>query len=258
LYNSSCTHYNLCIQTVRIFRKCITCFRFRRWHALHTFIEAFQGQYKDGTDGTQDFRIVSALYLIFRTAALLAHLISNHGRGTCNHAYVWLAAALILASTSLFFAVLKPYKVNYLNAIDSLLLFLPSVQLLLVLFLLYLPNQKYSHVIGMSSLLITGIPHAVLMLYILYVIFKKMRVLQCLNGKCQCLLSMVDWKKHSLAEANSQSRLVTDSLPDRLVNPEEYEPLIPAVNQQRTENYQNESFTAQARVTPTNTYGIID
>jgi len=90
LYISSCTHYNLCIQTVRIFRKCITCFRFRRWHALHTFIEAFQGQYKDGTDGTQDFRIVSALYLIFRTAALLAHLISNHGRGTCNHAYVWL------------------------------------------------------------------------------------------------------------------------------------------------------------------------
>ena len=63
------------------------------------------------------------LYLIFRTAALLAHLISNHGRGTCNHAYVWLAAALILASTSLFFAVLKPYKVNYLNAIDSLLCF---------------------------------------------------------------------------------------------------------------------------------------
>ena len=52
--------------------------------------------------------------------------------------------------------------------------------------------------------------------------------------------------------------LVTDSLPDRLVNPEEYEPLIPAVNQQRTENYQNEPFTAQARVTPTNTYGITD
>jgi len=31
-------------------------------------MEAFQGQYKDGTNGTWDFRIVSALYLIVRIA----------------------------------------------------------------------------------------------------------------------------------------------------------------------------------------------
>jgi len=62
----------------RIFRKCITCCRFRRWHALHTFMEAFQGQYKDGTNSTCDFRIVSALYLIFRIAVLLRFLGKLH------------------------------------------------------------------------------------------------------------------------------------------------------------------------------------
>ena len=51
----------LILYPTRIFKKCITCCRFRRWHALHTFMEAFQGQYKDGTNGTCDFRIVSRI-----------------------------------------------------------------------------------------------------------------------------------------------------------------------------------------------------
>jgi len=76
-------------------------------------MEAFQGQYKDGTNGTRDFRIVSALYLIFRIAVLLDYLCGNHDRG--NHAHGWLTAAVVLVSTSLFFAILRPYKVIYLN-----------------------------------------------------------------------------------------------------------------------------------------------
>ena len=34
----------LILYPTRIFKKCITCCRFRRWHALHTFMEAFQGR----------------------------------------------------------------------------------------------------------------------------------------------------------------------------------------------------------------------
>ena len=96
----------LILYPARIFRKCITCCGFGRLHALHTFMEAFQGQYKDGTNGTQDFRIVSALYLVFRIAGLFQFL-GVHDRG--NHAYGWLAAALILVCTSLFFAISRPY-----------------------------------------------------------------------------------------------------------------------------------------------------
>ena len=64
--------------------------------------------------------------------------------------------------------------------------------------------------------------------------------------------STVHWDKHSPNEANNG--LDTDSLPDRLVNPDEYEPLIPAVNQSE---HQSESYAVQARVTPMNTYGFI-
>jgi len=138
--------------------------------------------------------------------------------------------------------------VNYLNTIDSLLLTLLGIKTLLGLFVIYLPNQKYSHAIGMTALLIMGIPHATLMLYILYFILKKLRILHCLNRRCRCLLGILCWNQHSLTEGNSQRELNTDSLPDWVVNPEEYEQLIPAMNL----NFQHESFTVQARVR--NTY----
>ena len=157
-------------------------------------MEAFQGQYKDGTNGTWDFRRVSALYLVFRIAGLLQYL-GIHDRS--NHAYGWLAAALILVSTSLFFAISRPYKVKYLNNIDSLLLTLLSTQALIGLFVSYLPNQKYRHAIGVSSLLIMGIPHAALMLYILYFILKKMRIHQYLKKRCW-YLSLHHWLEPAL------------------------------------------------------------
>jgi len=133
-----------------------------------------------------------------------------------------------------------------------------STQALIGLFVAYLPNQKYRHAIGVSSLLLMEIPHAALMLYILYFILKKMIIHRYLNKRCWYLLGIVGWNQHCPVESNSHCGPDTDSLPDRLVNPEEYEPLIPAVNQQGTENFQNESYAVQARVTPMNTYGILD
>jgi len=64
---------------------------------------------------------------------------------------------------------------------------------------------------------------------------------------------MACWKKHSLAEvSNGYGGQDTDSLPDRLVNPEEYEPVIPAVSQRAGDNFQ---IAAEARVSPMNSYG---
>ena len=217
----------LILYPTRIFRKCTACCRFRRWHALHTFIEAFQGQYKDGTNGTRDFRIISAIYLVFRIAALLAY--SGNDK-SFDHAYGWLTTAVALVCTLLFFAIVRPYKVNHLNTIDALLLAMLCIQVLMCLYVKYLTNQKHRNLIGMTALLAMGIPHAAFVLYILYIVSKKIRILQHLKGKCQCLLSIVCWNNHSLTEAING--LDTDSLPDRLVNPGEYEPLIPAVNQQ--------------------------
>jgi len=104
--------------------------------------------------------------------------------------------------------------VNHLNTIDTLFLVLLSIQVLLILFVIYLPNQRYSNVIGVTGLLTMGIPHAALALYIMCIIsnFKKIRIIQHLKGKCQCLYCIPCRYKHSQAEG-----LDMDSLPDRLV-----------------------------------------
>ena len=52
--------------------------------------------------------------------------------------------------------------------------------------------------------------------------------------------------------SNGHGGLDTDSLPDRLVNPDEYTPLIPAVNHQAAGNFE---IAAEARVSPINSYG---
>ena len=73
-----CPTILLILYPTRLFRKCVSCCGFRRWHALHMFVESFQGQYKDGTNGTRDFRMVSASFLILRISTLLLFL--NHHR----------------------------------------------------------------------------------------------------------------------------------------------------------------------------------
>ena len=242
----------LILYPTRIFRKCITCCRFRRWHALHTFMEAFQGQYKDGTNGTRDFRMVSALYLVFRFVGLLTYVVHPQ---SFERAYGWVFGVVLAVSTLLFVAIARPYKVYHSNTVDCLLLALLSTQTLMGLLVKYLPNETYSHIYGVSALLTMSIPHAALVLYILYIISEKIRILEHLKRKCQCLLNIIYWNKRSLPEDNSdRNGLDTDSLPDRLVNPNEYEPLMPAVNQPGTDS---DSYAAQARVTPMNTYGIV-
>ena len=44
-----------------------------RYQVLHTFMDVFQGSYKDGTNGTRDCRWFAALYLMLRIALLVVY-----------------------------------------------------------------------------------------------------------------------------------------------------------------------------------------
>jgi hypothetical protein len=50
----------------RLFRKLLRCCGFKRWDVLNFIMDMFQGWYKDGTEGTRDYRSVSALCLLLR------------------------------------------------------------------------------------------------------------------------------------------------------------------------------------------------
>ena len=59
------------------------------------FVESFQGQYKDGTNGTGDFRMVSASFPILRMLILGSLMFHHH---------------LTSDTFSCFHAITKPYK----------------------------------------------------------------------------------------------------------------------------------------------------
>ena len=71
----------LIVYPTRLFRKCASRCGFQRWHALHMFVESFQGQYKNGTNGTRDFRMVSAFFLVLRI--LIVASFSHHHWSHC-------------------------------------------------------------------------------------------------------------------------------------------------------------------------------
>ena len=85
-----------------------------RWHALHIFIDAFQGYYKDGTDGTRDCRYFAGLYLLMRLLFAILFAI------TLSVAYYGLAI-LVLISVAMLIAIFQPYKAEFstYNAVDS-------------------------------------------------------------------------------------------------------------------------------------------
>ena len=102
----------LLLYPTRILQKCISCCS-TRWHILHTFVDAFQGYYKDGTNETPDWRCFSGLYLIFRIMAIATHVLPDTKyrvvyRVTCYN------------SASLFFGLVQPYKEKWVNYVDSI------------------------------------------------------------------------------------------------------------------------------------------
>ena len=58
------------IKCIRRFLYFVCC---RRLHCIQAFADTFQGYYKDGTDGTQDYRSMASLQFIFRLVINLSN-----------------------------------------------------------------------------------------------------------------------------------------------------------------------------------------
>ena len=214
----------LILYPTRLFRRCVSRCGFRRWHALHMFVESFQGQYKDGTNGTRDFRMVSASFLILRILAVASFINRYHSDLSPSAAQ----CALFVCATCLY-AILRPYKSNLKNNADFIILILLALLLLAFLVLMYHPSTStFSSQLLISTLLIS-IPHLVLMCYICYDLAKKAGITQHMKKKYHTLTTYMlgtrcRWQAETHVEYEAESD--TGSLPDQLINPEEYEPVL--------------------------------
>ena len=236
----------LIVYPTRLFRKCVSCCGFRRWHALHMFLESFQGQYKDGTNGTRDFRMVSASFLILRILILALFIDRNNPTQSLT------GQILLLASVTCLYAITRPYKLNRMCTFDILSLFLLEV---LLVFQGMPVTKSFPHYL-LTAMLLLCVPHAVLLFYICYVLAKKVGITKCLKRKYKTLKICVHITGHTgQTEMDAEAESDTGSLPDRLINPERYEPMLPTA----AEPPENQKPVTEdpRRLTPVYTYGSI-
>ena len=187
------------------FQRCLTRCRMNS-QVLRTFVETFQGCYKDGTNGTRDCRYFAGLYFIFRIAVALSF-------GTVPHAMI--GSALLYWCTALLFALVQPYKVHLYNVVDAVIFALMGTIYILIMFIMVTIELN-----GRPStflLILTDVLYSLPLLY--FVLFT---VCWLLNRKTSCIRKL---KSHKLLRCffQDQEREDFDTVvPHRLLNPEEY------------------------------------
>ena len=187
------------------------------------FIESFQGEYKDGVNGTRDFRMASASFFILRIVTLVSFYKTSS---------LWVSAevqGVLLVCATCIYAVLRPYKHNFRNIADILTLaVLEAMSFELFAAAHHPPTVQTAPYHAMESVVVLGVPHMILLFYIIYLFTKKAGITQCLKRRYKHLKRSVQNNRDtSQCEADVEAESDTGSLPDRLINPGEYEPLLP-------------------------------
>ena len=217
--------------------RCFSCCNERRKHALRTFVEAFQGCYK--TEGC-DFRSMSGVYLVLRFALIVANSV---------HLLAWPLRALMFLSVSTLILIVRPYRKHYMNVLDALLLALLAFLILTIVTLNYvLPSADET--LPLIFVIACGLPQLVLLLSVTYRQLKGKRISQYVAGKVGTLLKK--FHKENQAEDEPSD---TDPLPDRLVNPDQYNGSLLSESEQAPAN--SETLTVPRPLTPVYTYGSI-
>ena len=161
-----CPTLLLCLYPLKVFRRFLQHYLPSKWQLLlYTFIDTFQGHYKDGTDGTRDYRFFSAIHLI------LLGLIVTFRMSLHINLYATLPALVVCIVGSLLFALLRPCKKKPANIIQSLLMALTALALLALL--PSLSSQRGMYASLLMTLMCILIPHVVFGGYVVYRVVQR-------------------------------------------------------------------------------------
>ena len=205
----------LCIYSIKMFRRKLTnCCSHRNQIVLNTFVETFQGTFKDGLNGTRNYRILPALVLIIimvtTILASFADVFSMHILGSYD--------IVLLVLSSFLIAFTRPCKSFLTNL--SLSFHMMWSATAGVILMIWIGNVNLSRLFLVKIL--TGIslfPH---ILIISWAIYKVLRNIRCVR---EC------WFKTSTAVRQLREMVLgvqqsyESLLPDRLENSRDYREL---------------------------------
>ena len=214
---------------MRWFQRCICCSG-RGAHALHTFADIFHGCYKNGTNGTHDYRYFAGFYLIFRIVFLLGIMLYTH-------AHIMVIGSIIGVVISLSFALLRPYRNNWCNILDCCLFALLALWLQLYVY--------KNYVFDVPDIVFDGLTLIPLLYFIVYSTYRLILYTGVFQ-RCRCCQRLRCLKRD--AESNDYV------LPHRLDDPSDYTD-VPSTRERELSG--PESNQLQNAVQSVSNYGTI-
>ena len=146
--------------------------------------------------------------------------------------------------------VVQPYKKSYMNVLDGLLLALIGFLILLIVTLLYILPSARSETLPLIIVITSSVPMLVLLFAALYRQLKGKHIMQFFVRKVNTLLKQVCTRNQAEEEIS-----VADSLPHRLISPNQYDGSLLSESEQTHAN--TEIPTVRGQVSPVYTYGSI-
>ena len=140
-----------------------------RWRlAIKAYVETFQGCYKDGTNGTRDYRAISGYILAMGALLLIAQAII----ALVSNTYPLQASIIFFTVLTIIFALLQPYKHRVSNTSAVTLLALLTAIFALFSFVNATGGSDVTRVL---MLVLMSSPHCVLYGYVVWKIIRSSR-----------------------------------------------------------------------------------
>ena len=188
----------LCLYPCRCFQRLLNISHLK-CQALRTFMDAFQGCYKDGTNGTRDCRFFAAVYLITRVAVHLSLVFTLVSYNTSVFITLLLIMILLLSG-------FQPYKKQFYNVLDIFFL-VSAVSFMSSAWIMQDFNTKLIEIADRVILLsLVPIPVLYPLCVVLYYVWKKSRRLQ----------SATEWIRACFSRSESYQS-VEEFLPRRVI-----------------------------------------
>jgi len=208
------------VYPTKCFQKQLGCCHLRRQQAVHTFMTAFNGYYKDGTDGTYDCRYYAAVDLFIRIVPLVIYAV------TLNIIFVPLA---VLSSIALAVSVtiISPYRTQYsmYNKVDAVMSLILAMGLTSAAgrdLTTYLHVDTYRYLFSSLAVFFNLLPLAYISVVAVHWLFS-----QSWMPKYQCHYHVkFFWKNKNhghIATHETTTNEIATELPDRVINPGDYQ-----------------------------------
>ena len=212
-----------------------------RWLALHIFIDAFQGCYKDGTNGTRDCRYFAAFHLLVRFFLFAIFGFTHNG-------VFYAAAVIVFIGVGVLIAVIKPYKPHLAayNTINSVLVL--SLAMWCATATCVALTGLQLHRLLKSAMLLSFIVAVLPLFYISFVALRWMCSRKEFGQKMTRRIRDLIRENHRLLSGSA----LEESLPDRLINPDEYDEECENPVTSETENNTDQSQVCSSKTSNEN------